>query len=350
MLTAIGRAAARLALLPNKTAALSLRLAARLPRELADQQVNALSLVPAVSARGLMVSARLLSPAKAAPSTGGTTKAKKAPAAGAAKKKKTTTAATKKKSAAAKKKPAAKKKKPAAKPKKKPAAKKKKKPAAKPKKKLTAEEKEKAGLKQLKKLALLKRPTRLPDSAWSVYVADHINKGEGSVVDQMKKVQPDFAKLSESEKERLESIASSNRAVNEEARKKWISEFSPEAIYTANIMRRRLARKLGKSRYLRLQDDRQPSRGRAPYTLFLQARYQQIMEGNVGLDPKEAFRAVAKEWKTTPESEKQPFKDESAKELETSRLQFQELRKKAQTYVKDQEGLTSAAVQIRVKE
>lgn len=75
-------------------------------------------------------------------------------------------AATKKEKApAAKKKSAAEKK---------PAAKKEAAPKKKKKKVLTPEEKEKADIRDLKKQALLKEPSKLPDSPWLVYVSQEL--------------------------------------------------------------------------------------------------------------------------------------------------------------------------------
>lgn len=72
---------------------------------------------------------------------------------------------------------------------------------AKKKKVLTPEEKEKSELRELKKMALLKGPTLLPDSAWSVYVSENLPSGQGSLTDKIKDVSSSFSELSESEKD-----------------------------------------------------------------------------------------------------------------------------------------------------
>jgi hypothetical protein len=69
------------------------------------------------------------------------------------------------------------------------------------KKVLTPEEKEKADLRELKKMALLKKPTLLPETAWAVYVTNNIKGGQGKVTDKIKEVARSFAELSESDKE-----------------------------------------------------------------------------------------------------------------------------------------------------
>ncbi|KAG6004195.1 hypothetical protein E4U21_001336 [Claviceps maximensis] len=323
MLTAIGRTATRRVLLPNRNAAPGLGLAKHLLREPAAHP-NAAPL-PA-SARTLIVSARLLSPKKtAAAATSATSTGGKA--------KKTTAAATKKKSAAPKKKkPAAKKK---AAPKKKRVVKKKKAVKKKVVKKLTPEEKEAVQMRTLKKLALFKGPNLLPDSAWTVFCSNNIKSEEGLLGHRMKEISDKYSKLSEAEKERLQSIANKNSATNQDIRQKWINDHSPEAIYTANLARRRLARKLNKSRIYFIHDNRQPKRSLSSYSLFLKSKYPQA-SADFGTAP-EAFRAMSKEWKTLTDSDKKTFQEESAKDSQRARAQFEKIREKAKAYLKAHE-------------
>lgn len=170
MLTAIGRAAARRVLLPSRTASSKLT---QLPRGPVVFRLPNASTVFA-GARPLSVSAWLREPTKTA-STGKTKKT-------TATKKKTTT--TKKKTTATKKK-----------------AKKVVAPKKKAKKVLSPEEQDKADLRLLKKMALLKGPALLPDSAWSVFVSNNITTGQGKLTDQIKDVSAKFSGLSVSEKE-----------------------------------------------------------------------------------------------------------------------------------------------------
>lgn len=80
---------------------------------------------------------------------------------------------------------------------KKKAAPKKKKPA---KKVLTPEEKEKADLRELRKKALLKGPSLLPETAWAVYVSENVPKGAGTLSEKIKTLSADFKAVSEFEK------------------------------------------------------------------------------------------------------------------------------------------------------
>lgn len=125
----------------------------------------------------------------------------RSPAAKATKAKSTTKSSAKK--PAAKKKAAAKPKakKPAKKAVKKKVAVKKPKKAAAKRKVLTPEQKEKVEIKKLKQMALLKGPTFLPETAWSVFLVDNMRGKEGKVTDRVKAISTSFKSLPESEKE-----------------------------------------------------------------------------------------------------------------------------------------------------
>lgn len=166
-LTAIGRAAARRGLLSSRTA--TRNFGAR-PALASVRRIDASQYL---SLRSLSISAATRSPAKSSTGSKTTKKTKSA-------------APKKKKKAVAKKKPA-----------KKPALKK----AKKPKKAVTPEEKEKSELRQLRKMALLKGPQLLPESAWSVYMSDNMRAGQGSLSDKVKELSQSFANVSASEKD-----------------------------------------------------------------------------------------------------------------------------------------------------
>ncbi|KHN94487.1 HMG box protein [Metarhizium album ARSEF 1941] len=311
MLTAIGRAAARRVLQPGRTAAS--RLTTRLPRgSVGYRSPNALSIFAA--ARALSVSARVRSPAKAP---------------GSKTKKSSSTATKKKKATATKKKATRKKTKKAATPKKR------------TKKELTPEDKEKAELGQLKKMALLKGPSLLPDSAWSVYTSRNIGTGEGTLTDKIKGLSSRFAELSESQKEDLKSTAQSNQNANKTTRQKWVESQPVEAIYLANIARRRIARKTNKTRLFLIHDDRLPKRARSPYALFIKSRFSQVNSQPGSGTSQDSFRAMSEEWRSMSESEKQPFKEAAVSESEKSAVLFKDLKEKARAYWKAQGGAAS---------
>ncbi|KAK9439334.1 High mobility group, HMG1/HMG2 [Metarhizium brunneum] len=319
MLTAIGRAAARRVLLPSRTAAS--KHATQLPHgSVAYRLPNALTLL--VAARPMTVSAWMRSPAK----TSGSKTKRTSTATKEKKTKKTTT----KKASAAKKKT------------KKAAA-----PKRKTKKVLTPEEKEKADLRELKKMALLKRPTQLPESAWAVYVTNNIGAGEGKVTERIKEVSSRFAGLSESEKEGLKSTAQSNHDANKNTRQQWVESHPVEAIYIANIARRRIARKTNKSRLYLIHDERLPKRARSAYALFIKSRFSQVNSQSGSSTAQDTFRAMSEEWRSMSESEKQPFEEAAASEVEKSAALFKELKEKARVYLKAQGGAARHVPSVR---
>ncbi|KIE01899.1 HMG box protein, partial [Metarhizium majus ARSEF 297] len=319
MLTVIGRAAARRVLLPSRTAAS--KLTTQLPHgSVAYRLPNALTLL--VAARPMTVSACMLSPAK---TSGSKTKRTST----ATKEKKTKKKTTKKASAVKKKT-------------KKAAA-----PKRKTKKVLTPEEKEKADLRELKKMALLKRPTQLPESAWAVYVTNNIGAGEGKVTERIKEVSSRFAGLSESEKEGLKSTAQSNHDANKNTRQQWVESYPVEAIYIANIARRRIARKTDKSRLYLIHDERLPKRARSAYALFIKSRFSQVNSQSGSSTAQDTFRAMSEEWRSMSESEKQPFEEAAASEVEKSAALFKELKEKARVYLKAQGGVARHVPSVR---
>ncbi|EFY89737.1 HMG box protein [Metarhizium acridum CQMa 102] len=314
MLTAIGRAAARRVLLPSKIAAS--KLTTQLPHgSVAYRLPKALTLL--VAARPLTVSAWMRSPAKISGS--------KTKRTGTATKKKTT-----KKASATKKKT------------KKAAA-----PKRQTKKVLTPEEKEKADLRHLKKMALLKGPTLLPESAWAVYVTNNIGAGEGKLTERIKGISSRFAGLSESEKEGLKSTAQSNHDANKNTRQQWVEAHPVEAIYMANIARRRIARKTNKSRIYLIHDERLPKRARSAYALFIKSRFSKVNSQSGSSTVQDTFRAMSEEWRSMSESEKQPFKEAAASEMEKSAALLKELKEKARAYWKAQGGVARQVPSVR---
>jgi hypothetical protein len=69
------------------------------------------------------------------------------------------------------------------------------------KKVLTDEQKDRLEVRRLRQMALLKGPTLLPETAWSVFMIDNIRAGEGNLVDKVKALAISFKNLPEAEKE-----------------------------------------------------------------------------------------------------------------------------------------------------
>ena len=109
----------------------------------------------------------------------------------------------------------------------------------------------------------------------------------------------------------------------------------------ANIARRRLARKLDKSRLYLIHDERLPKRALTPYALFIKSRFSQANSETSSGTAQDTFRAISQEWRSMSESEKQPFKEAAAVEADRSQTQLKELKEKAKAYWKAQEGTAS---------
>ncbi|KAL7944809.1 hypothetical protein V8C42DRAFT_325978 [Trichoderma barbatum] len=199
------------------------------------------------------------------------------------------------------------------------------------KKVLTPEQKERAEIKKLREMALLKAPTLLPETAWNVYMIDNIRGSTGSAAERTKALSTSFKNLTEAEKERLTSVGSSNKIANQETKKKWIHSFPPEAIYTANLARRRLARKTNKSKIFLIHDDRLPHRSGNAFTLYLKEQYNLI-----GADkPTDAMRTLSERWRSMSPSEKTPYVDQAQELNKESAGQTKILREKGNQYWKE---------------
>lgn len=139
--------------------------------------------------------------------------------------------------------------------------------------------------------------------------------------------------------QRLKNIAASNKDANQETRRDWIESYPPEAIYTANLARRRLAKKLNKSRVFVIHDERLPKRSGNAYTEFVKSRFAYANEGT----PAETFKAVAQEWKGLSDYEKAQYKDTAAANSVKTGDAMKELRVKGEAYWKAKKAEAKAA-------
>lgn len=136
----------------------------------------------------------------------------------------------------------------------------------------------------------------------------------------------------------MKNIAASNKDANQDTRRDWVESFPPEVIYTANLARRRLAKKLDKSRVYVIHDERLPKRTGNAYTAFVKSRYS-----NSGGSPTENFKAVAQEWKDLSEHEKSQYKDAAATSSAEIGAAMKELRVKGEAYWKAKKAEAKAA-------
>ncbi|KAM0255427.1 hypothetical protein ACHAQJ_005795 [Trichoderma viride] len=202
-----------------------------------------------------------------------------------------------------------------------------------PKKKvLTPEQKDKAEIRKLRQMALLKGPTLLPETAWSIFLTDNMRTGEGKFADKVKAISTSFKNLPEAEKERMTSVGQSNRIANLETKKKWIESFPPEAIHTANLARRRLTRKTDKSKTFLIHDERLPHRTGSGFTFFIKEYFSSRSSSE---SPTDAMRSMGERWKALSNAEKAPYQEKAAELSKVSGEQLKDLREKGAKYWKE---------------
>ncbi|QDS74335.1 hypothetical protein FKW77_004505 [Venturia effusa] len=228
-------------------------------------------------------------------------------------------AKTKSKAKSKTKAPAAKKKAPARK------AVKKKKVVAKPKKKVPSEAqklkasnaKAKAEITNLKKTALIgTAPKFLPDSAWTVFVAEKAT-GSSSARDRMKDASAEYKALSAPELEHYNHIANQNKTANEKAYSAWVNSHTPEQIRVANAARNLLKRRLAAGAYStrkgmkglikKIKDERQPKRPMSAYLAFSMDRRASGDFKNITL--LESAKLITDEWKALSPAETKKYTD-----------------------------------------
>ncbi|PHH70934.1 hypothetical protein CDD82_6828 [Ophiocordyceps australis] len=305
MLVSIGRIAARRVLAPASS---KLLVTTALHPRIVD-----------LSVRGIAASALVQSPA-AKSTASSSTKAKTS----ARPKAKSTAKSKVNKAKAAKAKPKPAKPKPA-------------KPIAKKKlvaKHLTPEQKQRRAIRFLRHIALTREmPKPLPRSSWNVFIGKKLHKGSVLTRD-MAGLSTTFATLPEDTKKELENQATRNRHANVEKMKAWVQEHPPEAIYLANLARRRLDRKF-KRAYSQIQDPRLPAR---PSSAFI---HYYIKRRGDGTDlPSDGVinmsRQVAVEWRALAPSEKKKYEAMNQEDSERFRREFQALKPKMEEYIQAQ--------------
>ncbi|KAK4144704.1 uncharacterized protein C8A04DRAFT_27643 [Dichotomopilus funicola] len=298
MLSAIGQATGRVG------GRLAIRTVGRFT---AQQALRATPVIPS----GIRIAAVFTRNYAAAKTTKtSTTKAKK-PAAKKTTAKKTTASKTTKK-VTAKAKAAPKKRATKKKATKKKAAKK---PARKLKKDMTEEEKVQLRIRKLREVALLKEePTKLPTSAWTVYLTqrvrdsakDHtVGGGEKFLLGGIaKQAASDFKGLSEAALEPLTAQAEENKVASSVAHRNWVDSYSPERIHKANLARKLLKKKHSVSSYP-ISDPRFPKRSLTLYVSYSKTRFFSPELAN--LSSRERIKTIAGEWKKLGPEERQRF-------------------------------------------
>lgn len=129
----------------------------------------------------------------------------------------------------------------------------------------------------------------------------------------------------------MASVGNSNKIANQETKKNWIQSFPPEAIYTANLARRRLARKTDKGKIYLIHDDRLPHRSGNAFTLYLKEQYSLIGAEKAT----DAMKTISGQWKSLSPSEKAPYVDRANELNKGSEGQAKTLREKGNQYWKE---------------
>ncbi|KJZ76626.1 hypothetical protein HIM_03962 [Hirsutella minnesotensis 3608] len=203
---------------------------------------------------------------------------------------------------------------------------------------LTPEEKEKVLVRELKKLALLKGPTRGSPNVWSLFLKENFPKGGGSLAEKIAPLKQQFANLSQLELKKQRDSVTKKREQGE-----WVAAHPPEVIYLANRARRHLARRSQnaddkKPRLLLIRDERLPKRPNGPFVTFLTSRIPDLdMSNNTSV-----FRDLAAEWRSMSDASKKPFIDAAAEETRKTAAQRDAIRQKAKEYMKQQHPAVKA--------
>ncbi|OAA66729.1 high mobility group, hmg1/hMg2 protein [Niveomyces insectorum RCEF 264] len=171
----------------------------------------------------------------------------------------------------------------------------------------TPEEKKKVQVSKLKKTALLKEPSKLPEHPWILFVAEQTKgtKTEGSTITTiMADLSRSFKSLSQLELQRLRDTAKKNGESNRIAYKAWVESHPVGTIAEANRARLHLNRLAG-SKHRTIPDERQPKRAQGVFAIFTKARWDSGMFA--GRPVTEASKEMAAEWKSLSPPERQLY-------------------------------------------
>lgn len=210
----------------------------------------------------------------------------------------------------------------AKKPKAKPAPKRKeKKPLTEGQKSAATTKAKRTHIQELKKIVLTP-PKKLPATAYQVIQAEVAKEGKTTVPIIARTSSEKYKNLIPEELEVIphtlyspgatdqviqhyNHVANQNKAINEEAYRKWIESFTPDEVRKAHLARMALTRLgvKGYSTHLIRKDSRQPKR---PITSFLQFNVDRLATGDFkGMSLEDKGRLIGYEWKELDEDKKQ---------------------------------------------
>ncbi|KAF3056587.1 putative hmg box protein [Daldinia childiae] len=166
--------------------------------------------------------------------------------------------------------------------------------------------------RMLKKTALFDEPKLLPDSPWTVYVAEQTKNKSTSPSDlraRMVELAQNYRNIPASELQRLADTGAQNKLNNAAAYASWVEDHTPDQTVAANRARQLLKRKYNfpVATLKVIHDPRVPKRPITPYSLFTKARWA---SGDFANRPfTEVSREIGKEWVRLADVERHAYDD-----------------------------------------
>ncbi|KAI1759734.1 hypothetical protein GGR53DRAFT_512577 [Hypoxylon sp. FL1150] len=167
--------------------------------------------------------------------------------------------------------------------------------------------------RELKKTALFTEPKGLPNTPWTVFVAEETKDKSTSAATlrtRMPQLAETYRNLPASELHRMTAVGEQNKATYAAAYKEWVESHTTTEIRAAMKARQLLKRKYNYPvRSLKpIHDDRIPKQPLNAFSLFTKARWASGDHAHLASVPA-AAKEIAKEWKNLPETERQAYAD-----------------------------------------
>ncbi|KAG6024953.1 hypothetical protein E4U40_002923 [Claviceps sp. LM458 group G5] len=176
---------------------------------------------------------------------------------------------------------------------------------------------------------------RLPNSAFQVYLAECKAAG---IPRELKQSWAIFHGFPSEKKEHYITIADQNKAANKKMKEEWALSLPVEAVYLANLARKRIAQidsaTGGKKRYSIIHDPRQPDGLSTAVGTYVQHRYADVKyDHNAGPD---TMRAIINEWKNLPQEQKDELNEQTRQERAKQNAKLAEMKARALQWIIDE--------------
>ncbi|KAI1779972.1 hypothetical protein F4818DRAFT_401247 [Hypoxylon cercidicola] len=180
--------------------------------------------------------------------------------------------------------------------------------------------------RELKKTALFTDPKRPSTSAWPVFVGEQTKQKAGdraTLKSRMEQLSQAFKALPASELQRLTAVAEQNKLTYEAEYKAWVESHTPlqmdRAMKARLILKKKHNYPVG---FIKpIHDSRIPKRPLNAFNLFTKTRWASGDYANLTMV--EGVKAICREWKDLPETERQALADRAKPELEHYEKQVQ---------------------------